>query len=86
MLDTHMPTTHIQLGDVTEIVGSAEFDEWFQALDDGDTDAVARVVDLLEMQGPTLPFPYSSDQGHQAGTTRTSNPIAGSSAPRPLCF
>ncbi len=42
------------------VIGSDEFDEWFQSLDESDTDAVARVVDLLEMQGPTLPFPYSS--------------------------
>ena len=34
--------------------------EWFQALDESDTDAVARVVDMLEMQGIALPFPYSS--------------------------
>jgi hypothetical protein len=45
---------------MAEVVGSEEFEEWFQALDDADTDAVARVVDMLEMQGPTLPFPYSS--------------------------
>jgi hypothetical protein len=45
---------------VTEVVGSDEFSEWFDSLDDADTDAVARVVDMLEMQGPTLPFPYSS--------------------------
>lgn len=45
---------------MADVVGSAEFDEWFQALDESDTDAVARVVDMLEMQGPTLPFPYSS--------------------------
>ncbi|MEO8905412.1 MAG: type II toxin-antitoxin system RelE/ParE family toxin [Polyangiaceae bacterium] len=45
---------------MTEVVGSDEFTEWFDSLDDSDTDAVARVVDMLEMQGPTLPFPYSS--------------------------
>lgn len=42
------------------VVGTDAFDEWFQALDDADTDAVARVIDMLEIQGPTLPFPYSS--------------------------
>jgi hypothetical protein len=45
---------------VTEVVGSDEFSEWFDSLDDSETDSVARVVDMLEMQGPTLPFPYSS--------------------------
>ncbi|HEY4156735.1 MAG TPA: type II toxin-antitoxin system RelE/ParE family toxin [Polyangiaceae bacterium] len=45
---------------MTEVVGSDEFSEWFDSLDDSETDSVARVVDMLEMQGPTLPFPYSS--------------------------
>jgi hypothetical protein len=45
---------------MVEVVGCDEFVEWFKSLDDSDTDAVARVVDMLEMQGPTLPFPYSS--------------------------
>jgi hypothetical protein len=53
MLSEHIPL-------VTEVVGSDEFAEWFDSLDDADTDAVARVVDMLEMQGATLPFPYSS--------------------------
>ena len=45
---------------MVEVVGSDEFEEWFELLDDSDTDAVARVVDMLEMLGPALPFPYSS--------------------------
>jgi hypothetical protein len=43
-----------------EVIGCDEFVEWFDSLDDSDTDAVARVVDMLEMHGPALPFPYSS--------------------------
>src|SRR5450432_2473041 len=58
MLEKHIPREHISW--VTEVVGSDEFAEWFDSLDDADTDAVARIVDMLEMQGPTLPFPYSS--------------------------
>jgi hypothetical protein len=58
MLDKHMPGGHNFR--MAEVIGSDEFDEWFQSLDEADTDAVARVVDMLEMQGPTLPFPYSS--------------------------
>jgi hypothetical protein len=42
------------------VVGADEFDDWFQSLDDADADAVARVVDMLELQGASLPFPYSS--------------------------
>ncbi len=45
---------------MAEVIGSDDFDEWFQSLDEAATDAVARVVDMLEMQGPVLPFPYSS--------------------------
>ena len=55
MLDKHMLRPHIH--SMVEVLGSAEFESWFQALDDSDTDAVARVVDMLELQGPTLPFP-----------------------------
>ena len=58
MLDKHMLEKHILR--MAEVIGSDEFDEWFQSLDDAATDAVARVVDMLEMQGPMLPFPYSS--------------------------
>ena len=45
---------------MVEVIGCDEFAEWFQSLSDSDADAVARVVDMLEMQGPALPFPYSS--------------------------
>jgi len=45
---------------MVEVVGTDEFSEWFQDLDDSDTDAVARVVDMLEQMGTSLPFPYSS--------------------------
>jgi hypothetical protein len=43
-----------------EVLGTDEFEEWFLALDDSDSMAVARVVGLLESKGPTLGFPYSS--------------------------
>jgi hypothetical protein len=58
MLDENMHRAHI--APMVEVVGTDEFATWFQALDDSDTDAVARVVDMLELQGPILPFPYSS--------------------------
>ena len=45
---------------MVEVVGSDEFAEWFDALDEGDQDAVARAVDMLESVGIALPFPYSS--------------------------
>jgi hypothetical protein len=43
-----------------EVLGTGEFELWFLALDDADSMAVARVVGLLEAQGTTLGFPYSS--------------------------
>jgi hypothetical protein len=58
MLDEHMPCGHIM--QVVEIVGATEFEEWFMKLSDSDTDAVARVVDMLAEMGIALPFPYSS--------------------------
>lgn len=58
MLDKHMLMTHIH--SVVTVIGTNEFEEWFLALSDDESDAVARVVDMLEMHGTALPFPYSS--------------------------
>lgn len=45
---------------VGAVVATDEFRDWYRALDDADSRAVARVVDLLEIMGISLPFPYSS--------------------------
>jgi DNA-binding XRE family transcriptional regulator len=45
---------------VVEVVGTDEFSDWFHDLGDSDQDAVARVVDMLESAGVSLPFPYGS--------------------------
>lgn len=37
-----------------------EFAAWWSTLAEGEQDAVARLVRLLEEYGPTLPYPYSS--------------------------
>jgi len=37
-----------------------EFEAWWVLLDEGEQDAVAAVVGLLERHGPRLPFPFSS--------------------------
>lgn len=37
-----------------------EFGNWWAILDDGEQDAIAVVVMLLEHKGPFLPYPYSS--------------------------
>ena len=45
---------------MVEVLGTAEFEEWFLALDARDTVAVVRVVGLLEAKGLALSYPYSS--------------------------
>lgn len=45
---------------MVEVVGTLEFAEWYQALDEDDTRAVTRCVDVLEIQGVSLGFPLSS--------------------------
>ena len=45
---------------MVEIDFSPEFERWFLALNDSDTEAVARVVDLLEARGVALGYPYTS--------------------------
>lgn len=44
-----------------EILTTEEFTVWFEALEEEETQAVVRVVGLLEARGVSLPFPYSSD-------------------------
>lgn len=43
-----------------EVLATDEFEQWFLALNDSDSMAVARVVGLLEAKGTALGFPYSS--------------------------
>ena len=45
---------------MVEVLGSAEFEEWFLGLGGTDARAVVRGVGLLEAKGPALGFPYSS--------------------------
>jgi hypothetical protein len=46
---------------MVEIITTDEFAEWYGDLDEADTKAVIRVVDLLAARGVSLPFPYSSE-------------------------
>lgn len=48
---------------MVEVVGTAEFEEWFLALSAADARAVARGVGLLEAKGLALGFPYCSALG-----------------------
>lgn len=45
---------------MVEVLGTAEFEEWFLELSRGDARAVARGVGLLQAKGLALGFPYSS--------------------------
>ena len=45
---------------MVEVLGTNEFESWFLELSAADTDAVVRVVGLLEAKGLALGFPYSS--------------------------
>jgi hypothetical protein len=45
---------------MAEVVVLDEFAEWYGGLNDQDTDAVARIVGLLEHKGVALGSPYSS--------------------------
>jgi hypothetical protein len=43
-----------------EVEYSDEFEIWWNSLDEGEQDSVARLVRLLQERGPTLPYPSSS--------------------------
>jgi hypothetical protein len=45
---------------MAEIDFSPEFEKWFLALNDQDTQVVARAVDMLEARGVALGYPYTS--------------------------
>ena len=45
---------------MVEVVATDEFKEWWENLGNDDAGNVARVVDLLELQGTSLGFPYPS--------------------------
>src|SRR5260370_6426262 len=45
---------------VVEVVGTAEFEQWFHGLANKEEAAVVRAVDILEQKGITLGFPNSS--------------------------
>jgi hypothetical protein len=45
---------------MVEVLGTAEFEEWFLDLNANDSRAVARGVGLLEAKGTALGFPHCS--------------------------
>jgi len=54
-----------------EVEASDRFSAWWDTLDSAERESVAHVVDLLEIEGPMLPFPYSSKvNGSKFGVMR----------------
>ena len=54
-----------------EIEYTDEFEEWWDTLSEDEQDAVAAHVQLIEIMGPNLRFPYSSDiRGSKHGHLR----------------
>src|SRR5713226_8062164 len=43
-----------------EVVGTGEFEKWYLALDEKDTQAVDFIVEFLAARGVTLGYPYTS--------------------------
>lgn len=43
-----------------------EFGRWWESLTEAEQESVAATVGLLEIEGPRLPFPYSSGVVGQA--------------------
>ena len=65
-----------------EVEITDEFETWWNALAEALQDAVAARVKLLELYGPQLPFPYSSDvRSSRHGAMRE---LRAQSAGRPL--
>jgi hypothetical protein len=48
---------------VWEVEYTDDFEAWWDSLDEGEQDEVAKVVTLLQKYGPQLPFPFSSAIG-----------------------
>lgn len=45
---------------MVEVIALDAFAAWFDRLGEADTEAVVRVVTMLELRGVGLPYPYSS--------------------------
>lgn len=45
---------------MVEVIGTTEFEGWYLALDEKDTDAVDFAVGILEERGVATPYLYSS--------------------------
>lgn len=54
-----------------EVEFTNEFGAWWQTLDENEQESVAAIVRLLQVKGPALPFPHSTDiRGSRHGRLR----------------
>lgn len=67
---------------MVEVITEREFDEWYEALQETDQDSVTVVIDMLEMMGVVLPFPWSSEFKESKYALRELRPKAGASPQR----
>ena len=44
-----------------EVEYTDEFFGWWDSLSEGEQDSIAAIVGILEVRGPKVPYPYSSD-------------------------
>ena len=66
---------------VVEVVVTDEFAAWYEGLDDSDSDAVQKHVDLLGEKGVALRFPY---QSFLTGSKRSLRELRVQSRGRPI--
>ena len=72
---------------MVEVITTDAFAEWYRELDEDDTKAIIRVVDLLAARGVSLPFPYSSEiKGSQLRLTGITGTIRRETLTDPLCI
>lgn len=64
---------------MVDVITEREFDTWYADLGEADQDAVAVVIDMLEMMGVALPFPWSSEFKASKYALREWRPKSGAS-------
>lgn len=61
---------------MVNVIATKEFEDWYINLSDENRTAVMRIVDLLELSGLSLGYPYSSEiKGAKYGAIRSVTPF-----------
>src|SRR5438105_755125 len=64
---------------MVDVITEPEFDSWYARLNEADQDSVTVVINMLEMMGVALPFPWSSEFKASRYALRELRPKAGAS-------